>query len=350
MRRIDVQSVRLTCAMWATIVGCLVGNAALAQQASIAVLEFNNKAGIDKGVGSAISDMLTTNIVKTRKFDVVERVELKKVVSEQALGDSGAVDAATAAKIGKLKGADYILVGVVTEAGQTSRDYSTNGFGGALPIPGMGSGLMPNRVQRQTISLGVDIRFVDTTTGDVVFAEDFVETRKSTGVGTDLISFDPNNPTEGEMARSLVHQLTKRVLLIVYPPKIAKLGSDNKTVTLNYGDVMFTPGEVWMISSQGEEVKDPDSGQSLGFEEVEVGRVKITDTQSAMTIAEVIDGAEKLAVGQICSPTETKRVARKSSAKSEGNSGGGIVDKPKEIWGEMKHRWENRKKGNKSDG
>ncbi|OGR87952.1 MAG: hypothetical protein A3A86_06100 [Elusimicrobia bacterium RIFCSPLOWO2_01_FULL_60_11] len=73
--------------------------------------------------------MLTTELMATGKFDVVERSRIKKMLEEQHFGLTGAVDAETAQKVGKLIGAQGIMIGSVGEYG---RKISTDLRGGML--------------------------------------------------------------------------------------------------------------------------------------------------------------------------------------------------------------------------
>jgi TolB-like protein len=70
--------------------------------------EKDNFDALQKGIaGLMISDLANTAAVR-----VVEREELQKLLDEQNLGASGRVDPQTAAKIGKLVGARYVVTGV----------------------------------------------------------------------------------------------------------------------------------------------------------------------------------------------------------------------------------------------
>lgn len=57
-----------------------------------------------------ISDLLTHEFLRLG-YDVVERTEIEKLIKEQKLGASGFVDPDQAVAIGKLAGADSIVIG-----------------------------------------------------------------------------------------------------------------------------------------------------------------------------------------------------------------------------------------------
>ena len=68
----------------------------------------------DDGGGNVVSDRLTTKIVKLKKFQVIDRESLQKVLEEQKLQTSGVVDPETAKKIGKVLGVEAIITGSLT--------------------------------------------------------------------------------------------------------------------------------------------------------------------------------------------------------------------------------------------
>ncbi|HTY08961.1 MAG TPA: CsgG/HfaB family protein [Candidatus Edwardsbacteria bacterium] len=106
----------------------------------IAILPFANnmKQAEYDGIGPFEAEALATALARRADIDVVERAQLQKVVAELKLGASGAVDNATAAQIGKLQGANYLLLGSYSILGgkaQIVAKFVTTETGevGALP-------------------------------------------------------------------------------------------------------------------------------------------------------------------------------------------------------------------------
>src|SRR5213596_1648494 len=83
----------------------------------IAVLPFDNSGsyGQDKenfdALQKGIAGMLISELAANPAARVVEREEIEKLLAEQSLGASGKVRPETAAKIGKLVGARYVIAG-----------------------------------------------------------------------------------------------------------------------------------------------------------------------------------------------------------------------------------------------
>jgi TolB-like protein len=64
-----------------------------------------------EGYGNTFSEMLTTALIQTNRFQVLERSQLDKILEEQALGLTGAIDEKTAVDVGELIGIDAVVVG-----------------------------------------------------------------------------------------------------------------------------------------------------------------------------------------------------------------------------------------------
>lgn len=84
-------------------------------QLKIAVVEFQS-LGFNKEksfVGKMISEMFTTEVANSEAFKIIERDQLKKVLDEIAVGQSGIIDTSDARQLGKILGADAIITGSV---------------------------------------------------------------------------------------------------------------------------------------------------------------------------------------------------------------------------------------------
>lgn len=79
---------------------------------TIAVLPFESKGEAQKQAMS-VTDKLVTQLVNLRRFEVMERTALEKVLKEHTLQSSGVVDEKTAVKMGKVVGADAIILGEI---------------------------------------------------------------------------------------------------------------------------------------------------------------------------------------------------------------------------------------------
>jgi len=81
----------------------------------IAVIEFSNLDGRITELGKHLSEELITRLFTSKKFQVVERQLLNKIMQEYKLNVTGIIDATTAKKLGSILGVDAICSGTITD-------------------------------------------------------------------------------------------------------------------------------------------------------------------------------------------------------------------------------------------
>jgi curli biogenesis system outer membrane secretion channel CsgG len=72
-----------------------------------------------QGWGASLAEMLTTALINSGHYRIIERKQLEKVLEEQALGQSGALDSETAVVVGKLMSLDAIVIGSISALAST---------------------------------------------------------------------------------------------------------------------------------------------------------------------------------------------------------------------------------------
>ncbi len=152
---------RFTSLFLASFALVLVASAAWAKP-SVGVAEFRNKTRAGwwySGVGWDLADTLTNELAATGSFTVVERAKLEPVLREQDLADYGRVRPGTGAAIGKLTGAKYLILGSLS-----AYEENVKGGRGGVGYRGIRLGGKKNEAY-----LAVDLRVVDTTSGEIAF-------------------------------------------------------------------------------------------------------------------------------------------------------------------------------------
>jgi curli biogenesis system outer membrane secretion channel CsgG len=140
----------------------------------LGVLRFTNQthAGWWRGnMGYDLQDMLVNELASTKSFQVLERKEINAVIGEQDLGASGRIDPRTKAKIGKIKGAKYLVAATVS-----AYEEDTKGTGGGIGIMGFRVGGKQDKAY-----LAVDLKIIDTDTGEIVDSRTVEATSESSG-------------------------------------------------------------------------------------------------------------------------------------------------------------------------
>ena len=236
----------------------------------------------------SLDSQLIDRINATRKFDVVGRSDLSEVVKEQDLGASGNVDPKTAAKAGKLAGAKYLLVATVDDF----QDY----FEKAV-FAGTG-----RSATKRVFRFSIVGKIYDSTTGKLLESANFqtgndafkqISEDRSYSVKNGLLS----DEMMVSVSRTMAEKIANRVADVIFPAKIL-IKRDN-VVTINRGEGGgVAAGDVFNAFALGEELIDPDTKESLGREEVKVGKVKISQVNPKTSLADILEdtGIDKGAV------------------------------------------------------
>ncbi|MEW6616482.1 MAG: CsgG/HfaB family protein [Thermodesulfobacteriota bacterium] len=223
----------------------------------VGIVDFENKTTYGKGrLGSSASDILTTELFKTGAFIVVERAQLQKILGEQALGQSGVINPATAAEAGKILGLNAIVTGSISQFG--------------VKTEGKDYGVYKQKIQKAECT--VDVRVVDTTTGQVLFAD------SGSGVFekkiSEILGFGQRGGYDETMGQNALRaaitkfmdNLIQQLQSTEWSGRIAKVSGS--TVYINAGkDVGLEIGNILMVYSLGEEIYDPQTHVLLGREE-----------------------------------------------------------------------------------
>jgi curli biogenesis system outer membrane secretion channel CsgG len=278
---------------------CLAVGADAQLKKRIAVVRFEDKSGAGyANIGKGVADMLVTALVKSRKFSVIERQELEKVFAEQHLGSSGAVTPETAAKAGRVLGVELLVIGSVTEFGISDRAIA-----GGMNLFGAGLG-------HKTARAVVDLRLVNSSTAEIIVAETEEGTESTLSVGghyKDINFSDVSKWNDTDIGKACREAIDKCVELIT--DNMEKVPWSGKVLKVNTdGSIVMKPGTEsgvqidaeFEVFRPGEEIKDPDTGLSMGAEETRVGLVKVKEgmLQGKACKALVLEGAP-LKVGDI---------------------------------------------------
>ena len=265
----------------------------------VAVARFEDRSGTGwHNIGDGVSDMLVTALVKSGSFSVLERQEMDKVVQEQQFSNSSMVTPETAAKLGKILGVELFVVGSVSEFG-----VKESSVGGGVSLFGAS-------VSKRKARAVVDIRLVNVTTGEIIAAENQEGEESSTGVSARFEDIDFSNANSwddtdiGKAARKAVDGCVELVRnnmeKIPWSGKILKINTDGTVLMKPGSEGNVKTGMEFAVYRVGEEIKDPDTGLSLGSEETRIGKIRVTEDmlKGKAAKATVIDGKDFL-VGDI---------------------------------------------------
>jgi curli biogenesis system outer membrane secretion channel CsgG len=234
---------------------------------------------------NTIDSEFSENKTLSDKFSIVERDKLNLVMKEQGLSQTGALDPQTAAKVGKILGVKYILVGGIDK-------FNIQVTKGAVGAFGVGGSL----AQAQAT---INIRLIDTTTAERVLAvQGDADVKKGGGFfkGTSM-----SRDTEWGLANETIQKASKatvakfvsggyldRLATAAMPAggvegKIIKVEPGKAWINLG-GSAGLKVGDKFNVFNVGEALIDPDSGVKLGADEKQTGSGAVIEVQPQYAI------------------------------------------------------------------
>ena len=270
-----------------TTVDSVAGNAS---QVKVDSTTLNTGQELNRIIES-LDSQLIDRVNATRKFDVLSRSDLADIVKEQDLGASGNVDAKTAAKAGKLSRAKYLLVCTVDDF----QDYYEKAV-----FEGTG-----RSASKRVFRFSIVGKMYDSSTGKLIESANFqtgndtfklIQQERNYSVNNGLLS----DEMMVAISRSMAEKIANHVVDVIFPAKIL-IKRDN-VVTINRGEGGgVAEGDTFNVYALGEEMIDPDTKESLGHEEVKVGKVKISQVNPKTSMATILEdtGIDKGAVLRI---------------------------------------------------
>ncbi|WP_282130782.1 CsgG/HfaB family protein [Pseudoalteromonas aliena] len=185
-------------------------------KARIAVTRFTDKSNNSKWwrkeIGDGMADQLTTALVSTNRFIVLERQALDAVLSEQDLAASGRVSASSGAAYGEIEGAEIVVIAAVTEFDDDSSGASvgSGGFIGDV-FSSVSAGFSGSH-------MAIDLRLIDTRTSRILAAtsveggsKDFDFTGAATNFGGALVGGNISGWSDTPKEKALREVIIKAV-------------------------------------------------------------------------------------------------------------------------------------------
>jgi curli biogenesis system outer membrane secretion channel CsgG len=229
----------------------------------VVIAEFKNQTRFgSRRLGNNLTDVITTELVKSNRFIVLEREDLAKVMQE--INFSNTMGQGQLASERKFQDADYVITGAITK-------YSVNTTGNKGIISS-------SKTQRAEISF--DMKMINVRTGEVVLSDQGegvsdVEYGTTLGLGN-TGGYDEGLEQEAFRAAAIdvMDNIIETVDKTPWMANVAKI-SGNK-IYINAGQKSnIEIGTKLGVYKQGEKIEF--NGKFLGFEENKVGEAKVVD-------------------------------------------------------------------------
>ncbi|MBN1258015.1 MAG: hypothetical protein JXA52_09965, partial [Planctomycetes bacterium] len=202
-----------------------------------------------------------------------------------------------APEMGGLTGVQMMLYGSVTEFGEGERgggfSIGMSGFGGGNRASSFGAS-----PQWTKGSIAMDIRIVDTTTGQVIKTFKVRERVSSRGFSASF-GMDQVNVGNNFFAQTPLGQAARRCITKAID-KFAEIAAkrpwqgrivevDGGTVYINAGSTSgIEVGNVFKVERVTKTFTDPETGQVIGQKKEELGRIEVTEVMDKMSTATYI--------------------------------------------------------------
>lgn len=209
---------------------------------------------VARAVRSRLSDILT----QTKRFIVLDREFGTDIQAEIERINSGNVRPQDAARIGQQMATDLILIPTI-EHFQYPKEVRKLRMADRELISYSGGGR-------------ITLRLLNATTGEIVMSDSFEHKLASADPSTMPRIIDGKSMA-AEMMDKLSSQIGGAIVAEIFPVSVVALNGDQ--VVLSQGGESLEAGQYWQAVYLGEELKDPQTGRSLGRSELPIGTIRI---------------------------------------------------------------------------
>lgn len=287
---------------------------------------------------NGIEALMTDALFRSGRFRVMERQKVSKALKEQDFGASGRVTGQSAAKIGKVLGAETLVQAVVTE-------YAPDFEGSDIGLGGLTKGLLGGlKIGSRDSLVAMNFRLFDAETGEVTFTKQVKAVVGESSFGFGAIGWGSGGAAGGAfesfsktpIGRAVIACINKGVFELVkevgaQPAAGKVVKASGNTVYVNIGSDSLNVGDTLTVSAVGEELIDPETGISLGSMDTEVAKLRVAKTAEKFSIASVISKSgqfgrgDKVIADRAPAPLE---FAQKWEGPSRKDSGGSSTATP----------------------
>jgi hypothetical protein len=226
----------------------------------------------------AADTQLLNAVEQTRKFELVPR-DLNAVIREQDLAMSGNVNRLDpqAAKALQMAGVKYVAIVTVDNFQDITQTMQLEG------------GLGKTNAERRVIQLQAVVQVVESTKGTVLRSTNvkIEESATSETLAGASVEGRATNALTGSVSRELATRSANEITDVIFPAKV--IGYTMGVITFNRTKSSgVDSGQYWELFAPGPNMVDPDTGESLGAEEVAIGWCVVTDAGEKFSKAAAI--------------------------------------------------------------
>ena len=241
-------------------------------------------------VSRKLAQQLSVRLTETNKFAVLDREYILDFARNRniLLSDDSSLE--EKAKLGKVLGADYMIVGTISDARMRIKEKTSEIIG--VPI------------REYEADFVFDYRLIVGPTRQVRLA-DTVSIRLETDEVKKLVKdWEPEDLDYREMFDNLTARVANRVvgtiIDMLFPIRIARIDK-NGQIIINQGGRRITTGTLLQVFTEGDELVDFDTKESLGQTEALIATIRIDKVLPNISYAKLVEGdLPKISEGLVC--------------------------------------------------
>ena len=254
------------------------------------------------------SQKLAVALTQTNKFDVLDREYVQEFAHERNILLSGDASLEEMTKLGQVLGVDYMLVGTITRAGIAKKESFS-------PVIG-------RTISEYEANFSFEYRLIVGPTRQLKLADVLnVKLDKTEEVKKLVKKWEPQDLDYKEMSDNFLtlaaNQVVDAIIDSLYPTRIASVEKDGRVI-INQGGARISEGQLMDVFSEGREIFDADTKESLGKTEVLIATIKIDKVMPKISYAKLVDGdLSKLSEGLICRLKKVEAASEEGRKKSD---------------------------------
>jgi curli biogenesis system outer membrane secretion channel CsgG len=248
--------------------------------------------------GKAFGDILTDKLVNIGKLSMVDRAHIDAVFAEQKNTQSGDFVANNAVQLGHMVGANFMIVGRIVHLDKVSTNTAAIGN----IIPGGFGGITNSGASQDRYHLQIALQVVDTSSGRIVKALTYDQTRTAHGVtigdtttGAGYSSQTFASSIVGQLLNAAGDDLAKKLSAVdltaapVVTMSALMIAADGTNVILNKGSADGITVGMFLSTYHQVTAKDPSTGKTL-VTNVPDGQIEVTSVGPNSSVAKVVSG------------------------------------------------------------
>lgn len=253
----------------------------------------------------SIRQDIVTALSRTNRFTVLDRDAAEAIRSELDLIGSGEVAQEDVARLGQALSADLVLVGRVEQFSYEKYQQPLRTSGRMLTHYEGGARLV--------------YRLINLATRQIV-ATDTVQIELPQTKPTTLPGVVDSEGIAMDMRRELSDRVSLAILTKFFPITVAARQGDD--LVLSQGEPLLVAGRRYRVYQLGGEIRDPQSGRSLGRTEQECCIIEISRTTPDIAYARVVEKSMEMPAEFVSGSLEVREEVVPPIARVEGSAKG----------------------------